>query len=196
MSSDRLTTNRFQAAFTLIEMMVVIGILSIVSYWAVPSIKKAHAALNLRRNTENLDMLYSAMRSYYLIFNEFPADCSQNNTMSKGIVWTVPSSFYTRVSDATTYNFNIKPLGNDTESYYDIDNWFEKKFDSDSSSESYAFYISIRESKEKATKSWLSFLEERYPYAPRLVKNSSTCLGYPEIPQKLTDASAHKNRFY
>ena len=56
--------------FTLIEMMVVIGIIAILSSFVVPGIKKAYDDFKLRQTYDNINIVMQAMRSYYLIFNE------------------------------------------------------------------------------------------------------------------------------
>ena len=61
---------RLKRGFTLIEMMVVIGIIAILAMWAIPGVKKVYNDFKMRGTIDKIDMLASAMRSCYLVFNE------------------------------------------------------------------------------------------------------------------------------
>ena len=68
---DYLAVNR-QTGFTLIEMMVVIGVIAIVVSWAVPGIKKVYGDFRIMQTYDYIDTVLSAQRAFYLIFNEKP----------------------------------------------------------------------------------------------------------------------------
>lgn len=187
---DRLTANRNKIGFTLIEMMVVIGIIAIISTWAVPGVRKAYRDFVFRRSAENLDVLYSSMRSYYLILNEFPPD-SNADLIQKKAVWAIPSNLYKRTLTGTTYYLNIQPYDEKLTLKYDIDNHFT---DIEAIK---TFGISIKQSENVTTNNWFSFLEEKYPWAPRMIHGGSTLLCYPEVAsQYVTENAIHRNRFY
>ena len=66
-------SKRLRRGFTLIEMMVVIGIIAILSTFVVPGIKKAYTDFKLSIIFDRVDTIMSGMRSAYLIFSAPPA---------------------------------------------------------------------------------------------------------------------------
>lgn len=189
-------------AFTLIEMMVVLGILAIVSLWATPSIKRAIDDITMQKNAETFDTLYSSMRSYYLVLNEFPPD-PQNDEVPQKAAWALPSTFYNHTPQADKdltwkYTFNVKPLnfGDDLKNLelkYDIDNWIGNE------KQTYrSMYMSVTEKGEGAGRndSWHNFLLKRYPYAPNNPKGNRASIGYPELPISFSRNETLTNRFY
>ena len=189
-------------AFTLIEMMVVLGILAIVSIWATPSIKRAIDDITMQKNAETFDTLYSSMRSYYLVLNEFPPD-PQDGYVPKKAAWALPSTFYNhtlQADEALTwkYTFNVKPLnfGDDPknlELIYDIDNWIENKVQT-----YHSMFITVRKTNSNnMNTSWDDFLQERYLYVLGNVRDCSAAfVGYPELPISFSCNEALTNRFY
>jgi prepilin-type N-terminal cleavage/methylation domain-containing protein len=192
----------FSKAFTLIEMMVVLGILAIVSLWATPSIKRAIDDITMQKNAETFDTLYSSMRSYYLVLNEFPPDPS-NGYVPQKAVWALPSTFYNHTPEADNastwkYTFNIKPLnfGDDptnSELVYDIDNWIGNDWIGDNKGQKYqSMFITVEEkNSSNINTSWDVFLRERYPYVL-----GNTSVGYPELPISFSGDETLTNRFY
>ena len=60
--------------FTLLEMLVVIGLLVIVTTVAVPQFKKCFEDIHLNKSLDDLDSLLQSTRSYYFVMNEVPED--------------------------------------------------------------------------------------------------------------------------
>ena len=94
------------AGFTLIEMMVVIGLIAIIGAWAVPGLKKAYEGFKFAETFDHLDTFRSSFRAYYLIMNEFPSDSSRNRVKAK-VAWCLPSSYYTRTLISQEYVLNV-----------------------------------------------------------------------------------------
>ena len=63
-------TNKILSGFTLIEMMVVIGIIAILGAVIVPGFKKIYSDFRMMETYNMLDSILSSMRSFYLIRNE------------------------------------------------------------------------------------------------------------------------------
>lgn len=136
--------------FTLIEMMVVIGIIAIITLWAVPGIRKAYEDFKFRQTFDELNTFVSSFRAFYLVQNEFPAD-SGNNYIKTYYAWCLPSSYYTRTVQDSQYRLNVQPY---KATSYDVDNWFHN---SDQS-----FFVSIY--KHTTANGWFPRLQEKYPY--------------------------------
>lgn len=185
-------------AFTLIEMMVVLGILAIVSLWATPSIKRAIDDITMQKNAETFDTLYSSMRSYYLVLNEFPQD-PQPRDVPKKAAWALPSTFYNHTLQADEalkwkYTFNVKPLnfGDGLENLeYDIDNFIGNK------DQTYrSMFISVKQTNNEEKTKWETFLKERYPYVHFPREEDVPSVGYPELPIIFSCNETLTNRFY
>jgi prepilin-type N-terminal cleavage/methylation domain-containing protein len=67
-----------RGGFTLIEIVVALCIVAILTAIAIPGFKKATEDFRLNEFACNFDSLIKAYRSYYLIFNEWPADGTEN----------------------------------------------------------------------------------------------------------------------
>jgi len=106
--------------FTLIELMVVVGIISIVGMIVSPGIKKIYEDLKMDKTANEVVSLMNSCRSYYLIFNEIPKDYDPGK-MPKTLKEFVPSSFFNKtLYDNAYYTLNIVPFGGTN---YDVDNW-------------------------------------------------------------------------
>ena len=169
--------------------MVVIGIITLVSLWVVPGIKKAYEDFKIGESLDHLNMLTSSFRAYYLIQNEFPED-SGNNYIKQKSVWCIPSRYYTRISRTSNqndieYRLNISPY---KATSYDIDNWFSNK--------EKQFFVSIY--KHNNSNGWYQRLQEKYPmYRIYLTNGKSACLGFPDVDSTyVTDNNNFRNRFY
>ncbi|MGX8716514.1 MAG: hypothetical protein ACSW8C_00820 [bacterium] len=170
--------------------MVVIGVIALITTWAVPGVKKAYHDFVFHRSAENLDVLYGSMRAYYLVLNEFPAD-SNSDLIQKEAVWSIPSNFYKRTLTGTNYYLNIQPYDENLILKFDIGNHFTNI------EAIKTFAICIAQSGNKTTNNWYSFLEKRYPLAPKMIYGGATLLCYPEVAsQYITDSAIHRNRYY
>lgn len=113
------------AAFTLIELMVVIGIISIVGIIVGPGVKKAYDDYNTTKTIEEARGMINGVRSYYLIYNELPLD--QNpGACEKFFSYFIPSYYFAKTektikNNKRVYDLNIKPYGGTS---YDVDVWY------------------------------------------------------------------------
>ncbi|MGX8716385.1 MAG: type II secretion system protein [bacterium] len=189
----RLMVNKIYSGFTLLEMLVVIGIIALIATWAIPGVRRAYKDFMFRRSAENLDVIYGSIRAYYLVFNEYPDDTS-SDLIKKNVVWAFPSNFYTRTLNGTAYYLNVRPYEEGMTLKYDIDNFISSRNDIK------AFAITIKQADgtgNSTTNHWSDFLEERYPYAQTRIIGGSTLLCYPEIAEPyITDAKIYRNRYY
>jgi prepilin-type N-terminal cleavage/methylation domain-containing protein len=67
-----------QNGFTLIEIVVALCIVAILTVIAVPGFRKATEDFRLNTTLEDTVDILKACRNYYLIFNEFPPDTSED----------------------------------------------------------------------------------------------------------------------
>ena len=176
--------HRLSSGFTLLEMLVVIGIVALITSWAVPGIKKAYEDFKFRQTFDELNTIVSSFRAFYLIQGEFPED-SGNNYVKTYYAWCLPSNYYTRTLKNSEYQLNVKPY---KATSYDVDNWFGNPEKS--------FFISIY--KHTEANGWFPRLQENYPFFVVYKTNGgSACLGFPEVVQiYVTDSTAFRNRYY
>ena len=80
-------------AFTLLELMVVISIISILTLIAVPNFKRAYEDFSIKKTCGDVEEYCSGIQAYYLIMNEFMKDF-QPKKINANIKWIFPSSFY------------------------------------------------------------------------------------------------------
>ncbi|MDR2769032.1 MAG: prepilin-type N-terminal cleavage/methylation domain-containing protein [Puniceicoccales bacterium] len=102
--------------FTLVEIMVALCIVTILSTIAIPGFKKATEDFRLNEFACNFDSLIKSFRSYYLIFNEWPADVSNNVIPSGNIRHFLQHHLY------KGNNFIYKPLRK-SGAAFDFENW-------------------------------------------------------------------------
>lgn len=194
----RLLISKSRRAFTLVEMMIVLCLIAIITNFAIPKLRDATNNFVDLQNRENLDVLYTSMRSYYLVLNEFPDDGERAGVIPPEAVWVIPSYYYDRTvvnfKGKNFYEFNINPLRTDIALKYDIDNHFSRE-------DIRTFGISAHRDDNKTTYSvnqWYDFIAKRYPWAPKYVVGATTLLGYPEIAAEYTvlECADYRNRFY
>lgn len=184
---DRLTANNRRTAFTLVEMMIVLCLISIVMTYAVPEIKKAYEDFRVNETLEHVRTLISSFRSYYLLQNEFPEDSSTRNLVRKNSIWCLPSCYYTRdLKNEQEYYLRIKPYQG---TYYDIDNWIKKE-------DKKNFHITIFTDKQDG---WLMRLREKFGlFANKQTQEGVTIEDFQEINFGITneDSDKFRNRYY
>ncbi len=100
-------------AFTLIELMVVMGIIAIFASVAVPGFKTAYQNMKREETIEEASAFLEACRSFYLVKNEFPSD-SQPGKINTEMKWALPKYLY-KGSVLTKEPYSG--------GYYDIENW-------------------------------------------------------------------------
>lgn len=164
-----------EKGFTLLEMLVVIGLLVIVTTVAVPQFKKCFQDLRLNKTLDDLDSLWQSTRSYYLIMNEVPED-EASDRVSEEMAWAVQANFLgpkKNENDDYYYNITIKNFSNwpyDWDFWPDEDNvhpqWAILFHENDTNSKNLAlnkmrnrFGNSLNEINENSGRLYLSLLE-------------------------------------
>ena len=107
--------------FTLLEMLIVIGLLVIVTTVAIPQFKKSFDDIHINKTLDDLDSLLQSTRSYYLVMNEFPED-RRPGRMPIDANWVFQSNFLGSKEkvDEEYYNLIVKPWNG---YHYDWDCW-------------------------------------------------------------------------
>ena len=174
--------HHYVLGFTLIEMMVVIGLIALFSLWALPGIKKAYEDFKTHETLDHMSTFVSGFRAYYLIESEFPGDTTPDLILMHP-TWCLPSHYFTRDTLNGKYYLNIKPY----RGTYDIDGWV--------ASSSKNFHISLYTSDRDW---WVPRLRKRF----RSVVNKSgdgciTVEDFYEVNYGIIfEDSAWRNRYY
>jgi len=98
--------------FTLLEMLIVIGLLVIVTTVAIPQFKKCFEDIHLNKSLDDLDSLMQSTRSYYLVMNEFPDDGTPTIHMPAEAGWAFQTNFLGEKQQSNGkdfYIFTVKP---------------------------------------------------------------------------------------
>lgn len=116
---------RGQKGFTLLEMLVVIGLLVIVTTIAVPHFKKCYDDIRLSKTLDDLDSLVQSVRSYYLVMNEMPED-EDPGRISEEVGWAMQANFLGKMGNDKHYsgNFYNITIKNWSGYHYDWDFWY------------------------------------------------------------------------
>lgn len=102
---------KVKKGFTLIELMVVIGVISIVGIVIGPGLKKTYEDFKIKQTVDEVFTLINTCRAHYLIFNEFPEDTGKQE-IHKTLKFFMPSHFFNRMLyDDKYYKLNIHPYG-------------------------------------------------------------------------------------
>ena len=107
--------------FTLLEMLIVIGLLVIVTTVAVPKFKKCYDDIHINKTLDDLDSLLQSTRSYYLIMNEVPED-ENPARIPEEVAWAMQPNFLGSKGEGY-YNISIKNWSGDR---YDWDYWTDR----------------------------------------------------------------------
>ena len=185
MSIKHLAIHKRRAAFTLIEMMVVIGLISIVVSFAVPSLKRIYEDFKIDKTFNETEMLISSCKSYYLTMNEFPPDTGGRYVDEK-TAWCLPSNYYGRNLNGTNYPLSIYPYQG---TGYDIDNWLlsDNAYDKQ-------FYVSIYGNYRDV---WYTRFQTKYPMLEIQLHNNVMGVGViPGLKTYVTEGVNWRNRFY
>ncbi len=185
---DRWMANKL-SAFTLIEMMVVIGIIAIVTLGAVPGLKKAYADFRDRQDLEILDTFISSTRSYALLMSEYPHH-TYFGRWAYEANWVIPRYFTSGGADVG----NTVPTLEDGPS--SLGSWLRVKpyrgtdFTIDQQLTEPVSFLKIGIHEGNGT--YNSLLRERYP---TYVVNGDV-LYFPELYHVGDELQAHRNRYY
>ena len=192
--------NKKKSAFTLIELMIVIAIISLISIIAKPGLKKAYEDFQIKQTVELTDALMKCYRSYYLIFNEFPKDVKGNYIPGK-VACIFPSNYFKKSksydsnSTNSSYNYQLTkiPYGSP---YFDFDNWIF--YDKAPTSE--CMLLSITEFPTELTdltSTYLNIFIAKYPCKPLpYLLDNAIRIPFPEFPSKSELDSKCENRYY
>ena len=172
-----------QSAFTLIEIMFVITLISVLMCWSVPSIKRAYKDFKTKETFEQINTLIASIKAFYLIDNEFPSHCQNNKIMAKD-AWCFPHIYYDKTSNKSEYVLAIHPYGAPA---YNLDNWLDN-------TKHRQFYVAIF--KNPSAYEWHMRLRDKYPtYKNHLEDNHAACLGFwPKLENYIE--SGYGNHFY
>ena len=180
--------------FTLIEMMVVIGLIAVVGAWAIPGLKKAYDSFKFAETFDHLDTFRSSFTAFYLIKNEFPGDCTKSH-INEAEAWCLPGSYYKRVLENKKYELNVIPY---QATAYDIDNWINTNL-SISTEEFRQFHITISVTGLANIRKWIQRLQNRYGNTSVLPgpKQDTAALAFPGMQDLQAEESpVHRDRFY
>ncbi|MDR1254795.1 MAG: type II secretion system GspH family protein [Puniceicoccales bacterium] len=109
-----------RGGFTLIEIIVALCIVAILTAIAIPGFKKATEDFRLNEFACNYESLIKAYRSYYLIFNEWPADGGRNTIPAGNIRYFLPNHLY-KGTQLTYTPFRKSSTA------FDFENWIGQK---------------------------------------------------------------------
>ena len=126
---EKRTKLKEEKGFTLLEMLVVIGLLVIVTTVAVPQFKKCFEDIHVNKSLDDVDSLMQSMRSYYLVMNEFPEDGNPTTRAELPVKagWAFQPNFLGEKANKNTnfYTLTIKPWKGFN---YDWDCWLTDKY--------------------------------------------------------------------
>ena len=168
--------------FTLIEMMVVIGLIALITGWVVPGIKKAYEDFKIKETLSHIDTYISSSRSYYLVKSEFIEDETPDYLRPKAAIF-FPSYYHDRTLYYNRYHMNVKPYKGDK---YDIDGWVH--------SGTGRFMITVYNSDLDTL---IALFREKYPgwYIRKL--SDRVQLGLPDVDsQYVSETGSFRNRYY
>lgn len=181
--------------FTLIEMLVVIGMVTIVTAVALPSLRGLFQEFKINQTIEEADTLISSYRSHYLIMNEFPVDTHYDTLKDTKADWCFPRNFYT----TSPHKFSITPYKG---TQFDFELWAVSTSASDIASMKTqdAILINMRGLSDPAvTEKYKAKLSNLYPKIS-LPMNGTSILGivFPEFTKEYCDVEvlAHRNRYH
>ncbi|MDR0647386.1 MAG: prepilin-type N-terminal cleavage/methylation domain-containing protein [Puniceicoccales bacterium] len=108
--------NKQSCGFTLVEIVVTLCIVAILTTIAIPGFKKTMQDLKFNEFVCNFEGLIKAFRSYYLIFNEWPADVGTNAIPSGNIRRFLQNHLY------SGNQFIYRPMRKSAAAF-DFENW-------------------------------------------------------------------------
>jgi general secretion pathway protein G len=80
-------TNRFQKAFSLIELIFIIAVLAIISSVAIPKLMGINSKANISVIKQDINTIISSVQSYYLIHNKI--DKISDATNLNSALWDI-----------------------------------------------------------------------------------------------------------
>ncbi len=91
--------NRAKAGFTLVEIMIVVGIIGLLCAIAIPSFTKSRQTSRINRMMNDLRIVYDAINMYAMEYGDYPAGFAQGASTPtpvaeylSGAKWTSPTA--------------------------------------------------------------------------------------------------------
>ena len=188
------------SAFTLIELMVVVGIITILGVIVGPGLKKAYDDFYLRKTLSDADELVHGIRSYYLIYNEMPPDY-QSKYIAKEVTPFLSSHLFEKNKIYNNaYRLTADPFGDSTLGW-DYNNWITWVWNGTTGN----VYLSVQTPPKwdaEKINPYIDVFKKQYlldmPQTFLFSDNSDCyiCIPFPEFPLKANIDSISQNRYY
>lgn len=171
-------------------MLVVIGMITIVTAVALPSLRGLFEDFRINQTVQEADTLISSYRSYYLIMNEFPADTNADSLRNFKADWCLPRNFYT----VSPHKFSVKPYKGDC---FDFEQWTDNI---PAMTRCSTIFINMRGiSDSSVIEKYKAKFSNLYPKIP-LTMDGTKNLGVvlPELVKEYCESEAfvHRNRYH
>jgi prepilin-type N-terminal cleavage/methylation domain-containing protein len=173
--------------FTLAEVMVALCIVAIFTTIAVPGFKKTMQDLKFNEFACNFESLIKSFRSYYLIFNEWPADVNSNVVPSGNIRYFLQHHLY------RGNQFIYRPLRK-SDAAFDFENWITGNIYSDDGTARLRIAINARMGNKQDVRLCFDGLADLDDFKSHIYYHSSTCVAY-RIPEAAHN-DCTENRYY
>lgn len=108
--------SRVESGFTLVEILIVVGIIALLAASALPVYKNALAKAHRTALVSEMNTLYKAFLSYHFDHNKFPADSGRSAFNRTTLDPLVSGGYFSNAA-----NFNRKLRGRRIQTYFALD---------------------------------------------------------------------------